>query len=111
MDATPAPHRELTYEVREMDQSARLRELILFIATRSAYDRSFGVTKLNKLLWWSDTYAFGLYGRPITGAPYVRLPQGPVPDGIDRLRDQMREIGEIAISAVENYGRTMHRVI
>jgi len=111
MDARPAPSREVTYDRPEMKPIERVRELIVYVATRSAYDRAFGVTKLNKILWWSDTWAFGLHGRPITGCPYVRLPQGPVPDGIDELREQMRQRGDIAITQEDHYGRTRHKVI
>jgi hypothetical protein len=111
MERTPARHREVTYEARAEDRRLRMRELILYIASRSSYDQRFGVTKLNKLLWWADTRAFGRYGRPITGFPYVRLPQGPVPDGIDQLRDEMRLNGDIAIQPVEQFGRTRHRIV
>lgn len=111
MEARPAPLRPVTYERPEMSPLARLRELIVYIASRSAYDRAFGVTKLNKLLWWSDTWSFGLTGKPITGCQYVRLPQGPVPDGIDNLRDEMQRLGHIAISPEDHYGRTRHKVV
>lgn len=111
MEGHPAPVRHLTYDAPGLDATARLRELIVYIASCSAYDRRFGVTKLNKILWWSDTHAFGLRGRPITGTTYVRLPQGPVPDGLDELRDKMRAWGDIAISPQEHFGRTQHRVV
>lgn len=111
MDARPAPARELTYSRPEMGPLDRLSELIVYIARVSAYDKTFGVTKLNKLLWWSDLYAFGLRGKPITGCKYVRLPQGPVPDGIDDLRDAMCARREIAISKEDHFGKTKHRVL
>lgn len=111
MEPTPAPTRTVTYARPEMNPDRRLREMILYISTKSTYDRTFGVTKLNKLLWWSDTCAFGTLRRPVTGAAYVRLPQGPVPDGIDAIRDEMRGRGEIAIQTVEHYGHVIHRVV
>ncbi len=111
MDGHPTPSRAVTYELPELNPAERVRELIVYIASCSAYDRTFGVTKLNKLLWWADTWAFGVRGRPITGSAYVRLPQGPVPDGIDDLREQMRLDSEIAISPQDHYGRTQHRVV
>jgi Protein of unknown function (DUF4065) len=111
MNTTPAPEREVTYSAPEMDATARLRELIIYISARSINDRMYGVTKLNKILWWADLWAFGVHQRPITGATYVRLPQGPVPDGIDMLRSEMEENRDIAISPVEHYGRVRHRVI
>lgn len=111
MERSPAQTRAVTYEQADLNVTDRLRELIIYIASRSAYDQAFGVTKLNKLLWWSDTRAFGLHRRPITGASYVRLPQGPVPDGIDDLRDVMKRGGDIAIAPQEHFGRTQHRVV
>jgi hypothetical protein len=37
-------------------------------------------TKLNKLLWYADFTHFRLHSVSISGATYVRLPFGPVPD-------------------------------
>lgn len=55
----------------------KLRELILYIARRSAADPYFGRTKLNKILFFADFEAYRRLRRPITGAVYQRLPQGP----------------------------------
>jgi len=40
-------------------------------------------TKLNKLLWYFDFITFRHLGRSATGASYVHLPLGPVPDNYD----------------------------
>ena len=113
MELQPVPARRLTYTYEDSDRDPirRLREMIMFISARSTYDRAYGVTKLNKLLWWSDTRAFGELGKPITGIPYVRLPQGPVPDGIEEVRERMQAEGLIAISPIDHYGRTIQRVV
>ena len=37
-------------------------------------------TKLNKLLFYSDFINYYLNGTSISGAKYVHLPYGPVPD-------------------------------
>lgn len=84
---------------------------MIYISAQCAYDRTYGVTKLNKILWWSDIRSFGLLGRPITGSAYKRLPQGPVPDGLDELRSEMETMGEIAMSPQESYGRTRYRLV
>lgn len=72
----------------------RLGELILYIAKRSTNDRWFGKVKLAKLLAFSDFYAFGRIGNPITGATYIKLPEGPVPERfyatLGRLVDEGR---------------------
>ena len=39
-----------------------------------------GITKLNKLLYYSDFEHYRLYGRPIIGDEYMKMEQGPVPE-------------------------------
>lgn len=41
--------------------------------------KKLGITKLNKLLYYSDFEHYRLYGRPIIGDVYIRMEQGPVP--------------------------------
>ena len=73
----------------------KFRELILYIAERSDDDPRFGATKLNKILYFSDFKAFGLFGHPITGATYVRLDRGPVPTEILSVLREMETAGDI----------------
>ncbi|MCL4285393.1 MAG: DUF4065 domain-containing protein [Fimbriimonadaceae bacterium] len=68
--------------------SAKLRELILYICNRCDLMPSWGRTKLAKLLYFSDFRHYRKHGRPITCAIYVCAPQGPIPDGFhDRLKE------------------------
>ena len=64
---------------REFDLE-RMENLILYVLTRLG-----GVfkTKLNKLLWYCDFKYFKENTVSITGAQYVHLPYGPIPDGYD----------------------------
>jgi len=57
----------------------KFRELIVYIASRSEEDQRFGAVKLNKLLYYSDFTAFSVLGKPITGASYQNLHEGPAP--------------------------------
>ena len=59
--------------------SAKFKELMLYIAERSADDPMFGATKLNKILFFTDFLSFGLAGHSMTGASYQRLRNGPAP--------------------------------
>jgi DNA-binding transcriptional regulator YiaG len=54
-----------------------LIEMMVFYAAKPS-----GVlkTKLNKLLWYADFIHYRYYRRSISGATYVHLPYGPVPD-------------------------------
>jgi uncharacterized phage-associated protein len=55
----------------------KFREAIIFFANNV---NTLGITKLNKLLYYSDFKHVKLYGRPILGDKYVKYKQGPVPE-------------------------------
>src|ERR1022692_2835161 len=59
--------------------ATKFRELMLYVAQRSATDPQFGKTKLNKILYFSDFLAYGLTGHAIAGATYQKLDKGPAP--------------------------------
>ena len=82
---------------------SKFRELILYIASASANDPRFGAVKLNKLLYHADMIAYVLNGEPITGAEYIRLPQGPGPRLLLPIRDAMVEAGDIRIDERSPY--------
>ena len=88
----------------------KLRELVCYISEKCSTDRTFGKTKLNKILYFSDFIHFAYYGTPITGTPYVRLPHGPVPRGIDRILKKM-DGKAIEIHNPEFYGYEQHRIV
>ncbi|HEV8131282.1 MAG TPA: Panacea domain-containing protein [Acidobacteriota bacterium] len=60
-------------------EPAKFKELMLYAAEKSLNDPTFGATKLNKILFFSDFLCFGLAGHAITGATYQRLKNGPAP--------------------------------
>src|SRR5438132_259644 len=60
-------------------EPAKFKELMLYAAEKSVADPTFGATKLNKILFFSDFLCFGLAGHAITGATYQRLKNGPAP--------------------------------
>jgi len=62
----------------------RLKELVHYICSICKDDPDLlGATKLNKALWYIDTFAFLSLGQSISGeTEYVKKPYGPVPQGI-----------------------------
>jgi hypothetical protein len=58
--------------------ATKFKELMLYAAVKSAEDPTFGATKLNKILFFSDFLHYGLAGSSITGATYKRKANGPV---------------------------------
>jgi hypothetical protein len=79
----------------------KLRELILYIAAQCGNDPNFGATKLNKLLFFSDFYAYAYLGKPITGVEYQRLPKGPAPRRLLPIRADMEQKQELGVQHVQ----------
>lgn len=101
---------DLTFGEDNPETRERMRQLILYIADRSQGDLAFGATKLNKILYHSDFAFFREYGRPITGAQYMRLDYGQVPVHLVPVREKMLEAGEIEIRKVPYYTREIDRI-
>jgi hypothetical protein len=94
------------------DSDKKLGELILYISKKSAFDPYFGATKLNKILYFSDFFAYGNWGSPITGAEYQHLELGPAPKRLVPVRDQLVSDGSLAIQVVQfSGGKTQRRTV
>lgn len=72
-----------------MPDDYKFWQLVLLLAARSVDDRRFGLTKLNKLLFFCDFLAFRAWGRSITGAMYQKRQFGPAPLALLRLLERM----------------------
>ena len=89
----------------------KIEELIIHIAHKSENDPSFGLTKLNKILFASDFFHFGYYGKSITGESYVHRERGPVPKMMVESLQNLGSSGRIQISERLYYGYPQKRVI
>lgn len=89
----------------------KLTELVLYVARRLETDRVGGATKLNKLLYFADFAHVRRTGRPITGAEYQKLPQGPAPRRLLPIRDRLVEAGEAEIRRESFLGYEQHRLV
>jgi Protein of unknown function (DUF4065) len=70
----------------------RLRDLIHYVCWKCEDPSKLGVTKLYKILWFSDTWHYRLHGRPITGAEYVKREFGPAPRrGLPAIEELKRD--------------------
>lgn len=98
-----------TFEFAALNPSERLREMILYIVERHHGDPTFGATKLNKILFFSDFHFFAVRGEPITGVCYKKVEFGPVPADIGELLKQMESAGELEQKR-HTYGRTKRSV-
>lgn len=102
---------KLKFEFPELDGAALLPELILYISQKCSDDPTFGATKLNKILFYSDFFSYFRFGRPIVGLEYHRLPKGPAPKRLPFVRDQMLSNRDIAIQKVPFFDKEQHRCV
>lgn len=69
----------LNDDIRVSVNELKLSELLLLLAEELADDRFGGATKANKVMFFAEYANMRLTGRPITGARYQKLKQGPAP--------------------------------
>ena len=91
--------------------SKKLRELTLYVAGRSKGDPAFGLTKLNKILFISDFYFYGIRGESITGAKYVHRKNGPTPRTIHSVIESLTDKGKAHIEEIEYFGYSQKRLV
>jgi hypothetical protein len=75
----------------------KLSELVLYVAARSEHVRHFGLTKLHKILFFSDFRCYRDSQKTITGATYVKAKYGPVAKELDGIIDELQERGEALV--------------
>jgi len=88
----------------------KLKELMLYIADKSAADPLFGALKLNKILFLIDFTAYGIWGKPITEATYVHQKLGPVPFQLLPARGALIDSGAAVLQDREHFGGTQQRL-
>lgn len=75
----------------------KFRELLVLLADRSADDPGFGATKLNKLLFFADFFAYAYLGEPISGAVYQKLENGPAPKRLLPVQRDLEQEGAVRV--------------
>jgi hypothetical protein len=86
-----AKSREFTFN------PGRFNDLLLYVSEQLADDPTFGETKLNKILFYSDFEAFRLLGEPITGAEYQKNKHGPTARLYTIQRDELLRTRQITV--------------
>lgn len=67
--------------------------------------RSLGATKLNKILWYTDTLAFRHFEKSVSGeSAYVKRQFGPVPKNIIATLEKLQDEGKIHVRKTKYFG-------
>jgi len=85
-----------TYAFEVPKQQEKLQDLIAYIAIKCESDPLFGMTKLAKILFFSDFLHYAKYGKPITGVTYHKYPQGPLPKDMYETIRSSQNLEEVA---------------
>jgi hypothetical protein len=82
------------------EDERKFKELLLYVSQKCATDPSFGATKLNKIMFYADFFAYANLGKPITNFEYQKLQYGPAPRRLLPIQQQMVADKELAIQEV-----------
>jgi len=69
-----------------------------YIISKCPDPKDLGATRLNKILWYADSYAYKATGNTITGSTYLRHQRGPVPSRVLASLRQLKSEGKIEIT-------------
>lgn len=75
----------------------RFKDLLIYVSKRLANDPTYGETKLNKVLFFSDFEAYRALGQPITGAEYQKNHHGPTARLYTVMRDELLRLGQLKV--------------
>ncbi len=89
----------------------KFRELIVYVAEQCASDPTFGAVKLNKILFYADFAAFRQLRKPITGATYRKLSEGPAPKELMQARHALIDAGRLEVQSRRYFGRMQKRPV
>lgn len=88
----------------------KFRELLLYIAAKSADDPRFGAVKLNKILYYSDFAAYRQLGHSITEDTYQHLAEGPAPVHLLTAREELIVEGSARLEERSYFNRPQVRL-
>jgi len=89
----------------------KLEHLILYIAQQYQHDPNFGLTRLAKVLFWADFRRYRQTGEAITGSDYIKMPNGPMPEGLDDILQGLQREGALRVESRKHGDYTQRRAV
>ncbi len=95
-----------------MATKSRFKALVHYIVERCDDPKTLGATKLNKVLWYADSFAYRMSGATISGeTAYVKRQFGPVPKKILETIRALQSEGKIIVRATDYFGKPKREFI
>lgn len=85
---------------------AKFKALVHYVIAKSDSSR-LGSIRLNKILWYVDTFAYRGEGASVTGGAYVKRQHGPVPKHILSMLGELEHENAIVIRDRDRFGYAM----
>jgi hypothetical protein len=82
----------------------KFKALVLYICAAVEDRDQLGLTKLNKILWYSDAIAYLKWREPITGETYDKRQFGPMPRDIYTVIEELEAAKVLAVSVSDHFG-------
>jgi hypothetical protein len=89
----------------------KFRELILYVARETERDLRCGKTKLYKILFYSDFWAFQKLGHSISGQEYQKLKNGPAPRQALPVIEAMKREHLCAWAERDHFGKVQQKLL
>lgn len=75
--------------------AAKFKEVLLYVLEKVGAKPNIGETALFKLIYFIDFDFYEKYGRPLTGATYMKNHHGPTPKQFKAIADDMIRCGDL----------------
>ena len=81
----------------------RFERLVHYVCELCPSDK-LGAIKLNKILWYADTFAYRLHGKTISGeTAYIKRQYGPVPKNILKALKHLQDTEALVVEEKPSY--------
>jgi uncharacterized phage-associated protein len=102
----PVRHAETIFSGKRKFDAERLGAMVSYLVKKG---HDIYKTNLNKLLFYSDMTAYFLRGAGMSGATYVNMPFGPVPDHVEAVIEALVANGTLTRQEVPEIGKNAVR--
>lgn len=95
-----------------MASRKRFKKLVHYVCASCSDPTKLGATKLNKALWYADTFAYRVLGETISGEKaYIKRQFGPVPKRILKALAELEAEGAIRVRTRDYFGKPKREFI
>lgn len=95
-----------------MASRKRFKKLVHYVCASCSDPTKLGATKLNKALWYADTYSYRALGHTISGEKaYIKRQFGPVPKHILEALRELEVDGAIHVRTRDYFGKPKREFI